>query len=318
MSKTATLFIGLLCAVFLCNACSWVDDDLSDCPSGCWVRLSYTYNMLDVDAAATQVKDVTVFVLDKDSNCVARQEVDSLAFHQNNCMIKMPSLPAGEYSFLVWAGLADTNYQYTPLSLSLSRDDAGEQSNRLSALFHGRLDGAKVMSDEYMVFEIPLTKNTNTMSCILQSQSRVRLGGDEFTLKLTSCNGLIDHQNQPCDSISTCYRPFLQEAMEMEGLQVVHMGMNTLRMMPGDDTQLTLWHNPTGDQIFSIPLSQYLLLSRNAHSATMGEQEYLDRQDQYNLIFFLTPTQDPLKPYACFTMQVNNWMIRLNDTGLED
>lgn len=318
MSKTATLCIGLLCAILLCNACSWVNDDLSDCPSGCWVKLSYTYNMLDVDAAATQVKDATVFILDKDSNCIARQEVDSLALHQNGCMIKLPSLPSGEYTFLVWAGLADTNYQYSSSALALLRDEAGEQRSQLAALFHGRLDGAKVMSDEYTVFEIPLVKNTNTMSCILQSQSGARLAEDEFTLKMTSSNGLLDHQNYPCDSILTCYRPFYKESLAMDGLQVVHMGMNTLRMMAGGDTQLTLVHNPSGDQIFSIRLCQYLLLSQHAHASNMGAQEYLDRQDQYNLIFFLTPTQDPLKPYVCFTMQVNNWMIRMNEAGLED
>ena len=43
MSKTATILFAL-CTLF-CSACSWVDDDRSDCPTGCWLKLSYTYNI---------------------------------------------------------------------------------------------------------------------------------------------------------------------------------------------------------------------------------------------------------------------------------
>lgn len=49
----------------------------------------------------------------------------------------------------------------------------------------------------------------------------------------------------------------------------------------------------------------------------MPPQEYLDRQDRYNLIFFLSPTEDPQKPYICLQMQVNGWIIRINDAELD-
>lgn len=317
MSKTVTLYLILLCTFLMCGACSWVDDDYSDCPSGCWVKLSYTYNMLNVDAASTQVNDATVFVFDKEGNCIVRQEVDSLSFHLNRGMIKMPSIPVGEYSFLVWAGLADTHYQYTPDALTLLRNEAGEQAERLTALFHGRLDNVQV-NDEYTVIEVSLTKNTKTLSCILQNQSDTPLDKDEFSLELTARNGLMDHRNQTIDSVVICYRPFYQNNAEMEGLQIVHAGMNTLRLMEDDETRLTLIHQPEGERIFSIPLSQYLLLSHQVHAPTMKAQEYLDRQDQHNLIFFLTATGDSLKPYICTKMQVNSWIIRLNDAELQD
>ena len=88
MSKTATILFAL-CTLF-CSACSWVDDDRSDCPTGCWLKLSYTYNMLNVDAVTTQVKDVTLFILDQEGNYIVREEVDSLTFHQNECTIQVP------------------------------------------------------------------------------------------------------------------------------------------------------------------------------------------------------------------------------------
>ena len=154
--------------------------------------------MLNVDAVTTQVKDVTLFILDQEGNYIVREEVDSLTFHQNECTIQVPSLPQGDYTFLVWAGLADSLYRHTPTSLTLLRNEAGEQSEKLSSLFHGRLDNVHI-SGEYQVLALSLTKNTNSLSCILQSQSAAPLDTDDFRLELTARNGCMDHRNTPTD-----------------------------------------------------------------------------------------------------------------------
>ena len=52
----------IISAIALFSSCNWVNDDLSDCPSGTWLKISYTYNILDVDAASTQVSDITILV----------------------------------------------------------------------------------------------------------------------------------------------------------------------------------------------------------------------------------------------------------------
>lgn len=151
----------------------------------------------------------------------------------------------------------------------------------------------------------------------MQSQSAAPLDTDDFRLELTARNGCMDHRNTPTDSVSTCYLPFMQESANLEDIQVVHAGMNTLRLMENDDTRLRLIHQPDGKEIFDIPLTPYLLLSRNVETTYMPPQEYLDRQDRYNLIFFLSPTEDPQKPYICLQMQVNGWIIRINDAELD-
>lgn len=315
MSKTVLLFLFALCAL-CCGACSWVDDDRSDCPSGCWLKLSYTRNMLDVDAVTTQVKDVTLFILDREGNGIAREDVDSVTFHRNECMIRVPSLPQGDYTLLVWAGLADPHYRYTPTSLALLRNEEGAQSDKLSSLFHGRLDNVHI-GEEYQVLTLSLTKNTNMLSCILQCRSAAPLHSDDFRLELTARNGCMDHRNHPVDSVATRYLPFMQESADLEDLQAVHAGMNTLRLMEDDDTRLRLIHQPGGEEIFNIPLTRYLLLSRKVEHAFMPPQEYLDRQDRYDLVFFLDPTDDPQQPYICLQMQVNDWIIRINNAELD-
>lgn len=315
MNKTATSLL-LLCALCLCGACSWVDDDRSHCLTGCWLKLSYTYNMLDVDAASTQVKDATLFILDESGACIGQEEVDSFTLHRNECVVQVPTLPQGNYTFLVWAGLADSLYRYTPSRLTLARNEAGEQPGHLSSLFHGRLDNVHV-SETYQLLDISLTKNTNVLSCILQCQSADPLDADDFRLELTARNGCMDHWNLPADTAAVCYLPFMQQGADLEDIQVVQAGMNTLRLMEDDDTRLRLVYLPSGETLFDIPLTQYLLLSRNVDAADMLPQEYLDRQDRYDLIFFLDPTDDPLKPYMCMQLKVNGWIIRLNNADLE-
>ena len=46
------------------SSCTWVQDDTDGCPYGFWLKLHYTYNILDVEAAPEYVKDATVYVYD--------------------------------------------------------------------------------------------------------------------------------------------------------------------------------------------------------------------------------------------------------------
>lgn len=50
----------------------------------------------------------------------------------------------------------------------------------------------------------------------------------------------------------------------------------------------------------------------------MSPQEYLDRQDRYDLIFFLTSTGELENPFLCQQIMVNGWIVRLNEAELEE
>ena len=67
--------LHIICIVMLFSSCNWVNDDLSDCPTGTWLKISYTYNILDVDAASSQVGDITIFAFDKNNKYVDRLDV---------------------------------------------------------------------------------------------------------------------------------------------------------------------------------------------------------------------------------------------------
>lgn len=69
-----SFLLHIICIVALFSSCDWVNDDLSDCPTGTWLKISYTYNILNVDAASTQVGDITILAFDKNDKYVDRSE----------------------------------------------------------------------------------------------------------------------------------------------------------------------------------------------------------------------------------------------------
>ena len=138
----------IISAIALFSSCNWVNDDLSDCPSGTWLKISYTYNILDVDAASSQVGDITIFAFDKNNKYVDRLDVDSIALHQGYCMVRVP-FPEGTYRLLIWGGTSNHMYQLPnlkagqterrSLNISLACDNKNQSNKKLNALFYSTL-----------------------------------------------------------------------------------------------------------------------------------------------------------------------------------
>ena len=82
--------LHIICIVMLFSSCNWVNDDLSELPYRDLVEKSrIPYNITDVDAASSQVGDITIFAFDKNNKYVDRLDVDSIALHQGYCMVRV-------------------------------------------------------------------------------------------------------------------------------------------------------------------------------------------------------------------------------------
>lgn len=161
-------------------------------------------------------------------------------------------------------------------------------------------------------------KDTNYFSCILQDEANAPLSQEDFSFTLESANGIIDYTNTPVGTTPVYYLPYQKEVAVMsEQTPVIHARLNTLRIMKGDQTTLSIKHIPSGQNILRLPLTQYLLLSKIYNDIGWNEwPEYLDRQDSYTLLFFIQPSDTGI-PHICPRMQVNGWIIRLNNSELE-
>ena len=320
-----SFLLHIICIVALFSSCDWVNDDLSDCPTGTWLKISYTYNILNVDAASTQVGDITILAFDKNDKYVDRLDVDSITLHQGYCMVRLP-FPEETYHLLIWGGISGYQYQLPnlkagqterkSLNISLACDNKNQFNRKLNALFHSSLENITI-SEEYQVITAGLVKNTNYFSCILQDENNLPLRQEDFAFTLESTNGVIDYTNTPVGTTPTCYLPYRQElSLTSEQIPIIHARLNTLRIMKGDDTTLSIKHTTSGKTILHLPLTQYLLLSKNYPNniGDISDQEYLDREDSYTLMFFIQSSDTGIPRIP--TMKVNDWIIRLNDSEL--
>lgn len=314
----ATNILALLVAALTLAGCAWVKSDYDDCPTGVWLQMTYTRNLLDVDAAPQQVADVAVLVFDCDGNYVRRIEADRATLAQNDWRIELGGLPAGHYDLIVWGGLADSRFmassasQMADFRVSLANPER-VQDTEFADLFYGRMDSVEV-ADKYAIYNVGLTKDTNVLACQVASLSG-NVEPDRYDISLTATNGVLNADNETAVGSTVTYAPFAQrndtiDDAESGPLPAVTYGLKTMRLTEGDDSRLVLTDKADGTVLLSLPLTKYL--AQTASLYTQGGRpltaaEYLDRQDFHTIVFFLSESGSQV--VQC---KINNWVIRMN------
>ncbi len=142
------------------------------------------------------------------------------------------------------------------------------------------------------------------------------LNSDDFSMTLVSANDTIDAYNKLCSSQAMTYKPYLQDVVTVNDadygdLKGIRFGLSTLRMMTDTDCRLILTNKSKGQNIFNISLPECIGLLGTLHTQlgkTLSVQEYLDRQDFYTIIFYLSDDAS-----ALLQMKVNSWRVRSNN-----
>lgn len=328
----------LLAAVLLCAACDSVFDDEGDCAPRYFVRYVYDMNMLRADAFATQVSSVDLYVFDAESGAYVTHLSDKgEALASGN--YRMPlNLQPGKYEFVAWCGLADNDDDFVvpqdimqpsdlTCTMARSRDEKGAFSKRdLHALFHGSLTVELPNEEGEHVVTIKLTKDTNNINLSLQHAAGP-LDPDRFMVTMSDDNGLMAHDNSLMADEQIEYRPWslrygaldVETETETYAADADNEGkkggyliaeLSTARLMTDHETRINIVDTQENKVVFSIPLVQWALELRSEKHASMGRQEYLDREDEYNLMVFLA---DSKEGWMAMSIYINGWHIINND-----
>ena len=309
-----------MCLLLTCS-CSWVKDDNDDCPYGFWLDLHYTYNILDVEAAPEYVKDVSVFVYDTAGNYVKRIDAPQPLLQTYSHRVRVEGLPEGYYQFVVWCGIGNSVYTVTgnmlPLDgfrLSLATTSATSPGGVLPDLFYGRLPAVHY-DNAYAVHDVFLTKNTNQLAClIVPLDDSEELQPDDYTMKVVTANSTMDARNRLVSDEVITYEPYAKDTVTVDDIDYgllhgVKFGISTLRLMESTDCRLILVKKETGESVFNISLPEYIGMISSLYTSNgrqLSVQEYLDRQDFYTIVFFLSGANlDQL-----LQLQVNSWRLR--------
>ena len=334
--------MAMVCVFIACD--DLVYDDLSgctDCTPTYTVRFTHTMNMSYADAFAHYVQSVTLCAFTSDGVLAYTQTAPAdtlLAYDQS---MDVADMPRGTYTLVAWAeGEEATADCYTRPTLTVGSTTIDELTcllNRsydsdgnayidhdLTPLFHGMVENADLTELDYdgdRLVEVDLTKDTNVVRVVLQHLSGEDIDVDDFIFRITDSNGWLDYDNSLLADEELSYHPWStysgtasvgtddedDDALTSVSVAIAELTVN--RLTPDSDTRLTVYNAYSGMRVLSIPVVDYALLVKGNYNSSLTDQEYLDRQDEYAMTFFL----DESGSWINTVIYINSWRVVLQD-----
>lgn len=322
------VLVAMLATAALLSSCHGIYNDLEPCPHGIRLRFVYDYNMEFANAFHSQVDCVTLLVYDEQGRSVASYTETGDVLSDENYRMTI-DLEKGNYHLVAYGGLAcekasfrmksvpvvDANVK--DLQVEMTQNGQASSAN-LHPLFHGMLD-VDVHEDTYQESTVYLMKNTNNIRVILQQMNYQPVESDDFSFTITDDNTLFAADNSLIPNGTITYSPWAQgerktgvtEEGETE-VQVAYAELSTSRLTTGNHPRLVIKRNTDGEEVVNIPLNQYLLLLKSDRFSSMGSQEFLDRESDWSLIFFLDKNGEWIRTHIV----INDWIVRINDAEM--
>ena len=90
---------------------------------------------------------------------------------------------------------------------------------------------------------------------------------------------------------------------------IAYAEFSTSRLMLKNSPKLVIRRKADGREVVNIPLNNYLLLFRSEFHKDMDKQEFLDRESEWSMLFFLDENHTWLRTQ----IKINDWVVRIND-----
>lgn len=320
-----------LATVALTSCDSAIYDYEGDCEPHYRVNFVYDYNMKFADAFPHEVGRVTLRLLDDEGRVVWQRTDSGEALSQPGYYMDV-DCPPGTYSLHVWAeGHEGEPFELAPadaglldmLTARLPREvdaaGAAVSGKRLRDLYHGYEASVTFPDNEgTYTHTVPLTKDTNYLRVVLQQTSGEQLSPDDLEITVTDDNGFLNPDNTPRPDGQITYRPWavtpLRADIEDKGMcdgVLAEFSLSRLMADHGKTARLTV--RSKDKTIFSVRLIDFLLMVKGNYHRQLGEQEYLDRQDVWDLAFFL----DEGKQWLATYVYINSWRVVLQNEDLQ-
>ncbi|WP_455585286.1 FimB/Mfa2 family fimbrial subunit [Bacteroides sp.] len=338
------LLIILAGATASCD--SVLDFEEGDCSIEYQVKFKYDYNMKEVDAFAKEVKSVTLYAFDDDGNFVYQKTEQGERLADGNYAMTVDIEP-GEYHLVTWAGLDNQSFAVPLLTEGVSKLEElkvltrrnidtraeGEEGeyivqHQLASLFHGEVKKQTfTRARQNTVTTIDLTKNTNNIRIVIAqvnsnpSKPVTRaINKDRFSYALYDDNGYMNYDNTLLEDNLLTYLPFVTEttsvktrALSTNNTEAEYPAavaeISVARLMETQKPRLEIKDAETGKELLpSGSLIEYLNLLKTQNKIDMPLQEYLDREDNYSMIFFVNENLTLLKT----VMQINKWVVNID------
>ena len=191
-----------------------------------------------------------------------------------------------------------------------------DRRRNLHGFYWGEL-AVSVRGDMYRDATVEMMKNTNNIRIVLQQMNGQPVNDKDFEFEITDDNTLFAASNNDLLPNGTVtYTPWAQGQASAgvtdagDEVVVAYAEISTSRLMTKNSPQLVIRRKSDGKAIVDIPLNNYLLLLKSDLYTEMGRQEFLDRESEWSMVFFLDRNGAWLKTY----IKINDWTVRINNT----
>lgn len=330
-------YITLLAAfaMLILSSCDALHEHLQPCPQGLRLRFVFDYNMEFANSFHRQVDCLTVLFYDAQGNHVETRTAtpDELADESWRMTL---DLDPGTYTVLAYGGMDCDNSSFLfgsrPEETQLrdimvnmhDRHFRSGEGQRVSAdllhpHYHGLLEvGVPEESTTYTEATVEMVRNTNGVRVLLQSAFGEPLDEADFDFRIEDNNTRMAWDNSVLRQESDVqYHPWTRgnasagQYEEGSEAQVVYAEMSMPRLVTTNNPRLVVTRHKDGETIIDIPLLNYLMLLKSGRHSDMGNQEYLDRENHWDMIFFLDRSHTWLRT----RIVINDWVVRINEGG---
>lgn len=335
--KSTLPFISAALACLAISACEgFIYEYEGDCSTHYRVKFCYDWNMKFADAFAHEVSSVTLYLIDGEDRIVwSRTEAPDESGKEDYYM--EVDVAPGVYDLVAWCGTVDkasfevpeANTRYD-LKRRLRRETDGSGAHvrdDIDRLFYGYAE-KQVFSDAEGTHTITvhLKKDTNSIRVLLQHLSGEDIDPEMFSYVITDENGSMDWDNSLMEDEVIDYHAFSIESASAEfengssstksssvfSAALAEFSVPRLMLQNRENCRLTIKNRENEKTVLSIRLVDMLLLVKGYYNRDMDDQEYLDRQDEYSMVFFI----DEGYRWADAYIYINSWKVVLQDTSL--
>ncbi|MCM1005714.1 MAG: FimB/Mfa2 family fimbrial subunit [Prevotella sp.] len=221
-------------------------------------------------------------------------------------------------------------------------DEASRPDSRLHDLFHGIHTFTVSEGITYDKTTVHMMRDTNNIRIVLQHLDNTPVNDKDFRFEIVDDNIWFNYKNDVLPHHTVTYTPWVtgtassglngiptdydapkrSGAVEAHEVQVAYADLSVSRLMHQSDFKWTNEQGKTqqgprlriiskqnGRIVADLPLNNYLLLLKGEHLASMPAQEFLDRANNYSLVFFL----DRDNAWVRMNIIVDDWTVRVNN-----
>lgn len=342
INKQRAYSLLLIAACIIMTSCdSILGEENVDCSIEYRVKFKYDYNLKYADAFSHEVRSVTLYAFDENGKFVyqSTEQGDMLGEAEYTMPVE---IQPGNYDLVTWAGLEGEESFSVPVltqgvstiedlnctmnrnhTISRAADGTAYVDEDLKPLFHGQVKRqAFTRAATSQIITVPLVKNTNSVRIVLQHLSGDPVEVEKFTFTIQDENGMMNYDNNLLKDEKLTYYAWHtdQGSADIEDVNSrsttsvgVAIAELTVGRLVATNKPVLKIHNKNGELVLSIPLIDYALLVKGYYNQKMNDQEYLDRQDEYNMTFFL----DSNDRWVSSTIIINGWKVVLSDADLK-